>query len=403
MAVVYPYEESMVVQLLRYSHELRQPEDAGVKHVARKRKSAPASFVPPQLATLTETAPAGNHWLHEMKYDGYRMQAHVSGNKTILYSRNALDWTHRFSAVAAEISEVFAGRQVVFDGEIVVGPKKTSSFHALQSALSKSDTTKARYMVFDLLYYDNLDIRSLPLSERRAALESLLEVYPAKGRVQLSKVGRGTPAAALARACARGEEGIICKRRDATYTSGRGNDWVKVKCGQRQEFVVIGYSEPKGSRHGVGALLLGVYDDEGALRCAGRVGSGFTTAELGALRKQLEKLSAARTPLHNSVDLATVKESGRVNWVKPKLVAEISFTEWTPEGLLRHPVFQGLRADKKPTDVRRETACCLTRDKPTLYVSKAAKAMRNKRIFVENGHSTAGRRNLTLPRPTMLV
>lgn len=323
---------------------------------AGKQKAAAVSFIAPQLATLTVSAPTGNNWWHEMKYDGYRMQAHTVNNTTVLYSRNALDWTHKFPDIARAVNDAFAGRQLVIDGEIVVGAKSTSSFHALQSALSKKDTTTARYMVFDLLYYDNLDIRALPLTERRAALELLFEDLPAQGRVQLSKVGRGTPAAALTKACTRGEEGIICKRRDAPYTSGRGQSWVKVKCGKRQEFVVVGYSEPKGSRTGVGALLLGVYDADKALRYAGRVGSGFTATELGTLRRQLEKLSVTRTPLHGSVDLATVKESGRVNWVKPKLVAEISFTEWTPEALLRHPVYQGLRADKKPTEVRRENA-----------------------------------------------
>ena len=330
------------------------PASSAKTGTARKRKVAAVPFVPPQLATLSDSAPTGNNWWHEMKYDGYRMQAHVGANTTVLYSRNSLDWTHKFTAIAEELNEVFAGRQLVVDGEIVVGQKNTSSFHALQSALSKSDTTKARFMVFDLLYYDNLDIRSLPLTERRAALEELFEAVPARARVLLSKIGRGTPAAALTRACARGEEGIICKRKDAAYSSGRGHSWVKVKCGKRQEFVVIGFSEPKGSRTGVGALLLGVYDAAKTLRYAGRVGSGFTSDELGALRTQLEKLAVARTPLHDSVDLATVKEAGRVSWVKPKLVAEISFTEWTPEGLLRDPVYQGLRADKKPTDVKRE-------------------------------------------------
>lgn len=323
---------------------------------ASRKKSAEVPFIAPQLATLVDAAPTGNNWWHETKFDGYRMQAHTVNDTTILYSRNALDWTHKFPDIAAEVNETFAGRQLVLDGEIVVGSKSSSSFHALQSALSRKDTTGARYMVFDLLYYDNLDIRSLPLTERRAALESLFEDVPPKGRVQLSKLGRGTPAAALTKACARGDEGIICKRNDAAYVSGRGHSWVKVKCGKRQEFVVVGYSEPKGSRTGVGALLLGVYDDKKALRYSGRVGSGFNTSELGDLRKQLEKLAVARTPLHDSVDLATVKESGRVNWVKPKLVAEVSFTEWTNEGLLRHPVFQGLRTDKKPTEIRRENA-----------------------------------------------
>lgn len=318
------------------------------------RKVAAVPFVPPQLATLTEDAPTGALWVNESKYDGYRMQAHCVNGTTILYSRNALDWSHKFPDIRDAVNAAFQGRQVVLDGEIVVGPKNTSSFHALQSALSNNDTSKARYMVFDVLFYDGLDLRPLPLSERRAALETLFDVFPAKSRVQISKILRGAAATVLTKACSIGAEGIICKRRDAAYTSGRGHNWVKVKCGKRQELVVIGYSEPKGSRTGVGALLLGVYEKGKVLRYAGRVGTGFSTSDLSALRKQLSAMTVKQTPLHESVDLATVKESGKVTWVKPTLVAEVSFTEWTPEGLLRHPVFQGLREDKKATSVKRE-------------------------------------------------
>lgn len=324
------------------------------RKVARA-KASNVEFIAPQLATLSETPPTGTNWWHEMKYDGYRMQANVSAGKTVLYSRNSLDWTHKFPDIARDVSTYLGKHQIVVDGEIVVGPRNTSSFHALQKALSDSDTSAARFMVFDLLHFDKLDVRQLPLSERRAALETVFEGVPVNRRVLLSKLGKGTPAAALTKACARGDEGIICKRHDAPYTSGRGNSWLKVKCGKRQEMVVIGYSEPKGSRTGVGALLLGVYDDSGSLRYGGRVGTGFSTDELVKLRKQLESISTPRTPLHESVDLRTVKEAGRVHWVKPKLVAEVSFTEWTPEGLLRHPVYQGLRSDKKPTEVKRET------------------------------------------------
>ena len=320
---------------------------------ARKGGSA-AAFIQPQLAMLQEIAPTGKLWMNETKYDGYRMQAHCSNGSTILYSRNALDWSQKFPDIGKAMNLRFDNRPVVLDGEIVVGENGASSFHALQSALSDVDTSKARYMVFDVLYYDGLDLRPLPLTERRAALEQILEVFPPKGRVQISKLLRGEAAAALTKACSAGGEGIICKRRDASYTSGRGHNWVKVKCGKRQEFVVVGYSEPKGSRMGIGALLLGVYERGKVLRYAGRVGTGFSTSDLAALRTQLAKLQVAQSPLHASVDLNTVKDAGRVNWVHPEVVAEVSFTEWTSEGLLRHPVFQGLREDKKPTAVKRE-------------------------------------------------
>jgi len=311
-------------------------------------------FIPPQLATLVETAPTGKLWLNETKYDGYRMQAHCVTGSTRLYSRNGLDWSHKFQHICNVLNDAFEARRVVLDGEIVVGTKGTSSFHALQSALGNEDTARARYMVFDVLSFDGLDLRPLPLTERRAALQHLFEEFPARGRVQISKILRGEATAALAKACAVGGEGIICKLRSATYESGRNRSWVKVKCGKRQEFVVIGFSEPEGSRTGVGALLLGVYEKGKVLRYAGRVGSGFSTSDLIALRRQLEKLVVQKSPLHESVNLTTVKDAGRVNWVQPKLVAEVSFTEWTSEGLLRHPVFQGLRDDKKPSAVKRE-------------------------------------------------
>lgn len=334
-----------------------KPRKPAAKKAARKsakKGAAAVAFISPQLATLTEDAPTGALWVNESKYDGYRMQAHCVNNETILYSRSGLDWSHKFPAIRDEINRLFLDRQVVLDGEIVVGPRGTSSFHALQHALTNEDTSKARYMVFDVMFFDSLDLRALPLTERRAALETLFEDVPSKGRVQLSRILPGNAATVLAKACAVGAEGIICKRKDAPYTTGRGHSWVKVKCGKRQEFVVVGYSEPKGSRTGIGALLLGVYEKGKVLRYAGRVGSGFSTSDLAALRKQLAALTVKQTPLHDSVDLATVKESGKVTWVKPTLVAEVSFTEWTRDGSLRHPVFQGLREDKKATSIKRE-------------------------------------------------
>ena len=323
---------------------------------ASRRKTSIVPFIAPQLATLVDTAPIGPQWVHETKYDGYRMQAHVRKNETVLLSRNALDWSHKFSDICDAINGAVANHHVVLDGEIVVNAKGRASFHALQSALSNADTAKAKFMVFDVLVYDRLDLRAQPLSERRKVLQALIDTFPKQSPVQISKLLRGTGASVLAKVCAVGGEGIICKMKNAAYNSGRGNGWVKVKCAQRQEFVVIGYSEPKGSRTGVGALLLGVYEKAKVLRYAGRVGTGFTTSELTSLRKTLTKLETEKSPIANAEDVAAVRESGKVQWVKPQLVAEVSFTEWTSEGLLRHPVFQGLREDKKPTDVKREGA-----------------------------------------------
>jgi bifunctional non-homologous end joining protein LigD len=318
-----------------------------------RQKAVAVPFIAPQLATLVDSAPTGRAWLLETKFDGYRMQCHVLNGHATLYSRNALDWTHRFPAIAADIEATLGNAQVVLDGEVVVNTKGRSSFHALQSALSDKTTAKAVFMVFDLLYAEGVDVRQRALVERRELLAAIFEHVPTKSHVRFSKPLRGTAAAALTKACARGDEGIICKRKDARYETGRGNSWLKVKCGRRQEFVIVGYSEPKGSRQGVGSLLLGVYDQK-HLQYAGRVGSGFDTDDLIEIRRALGAITVAKSPLSEQIDLATVREAGKVTWVKPKLVAEVSFTEWTSDGLLRHPVFQGLREDKKPTDIKRE-------------------------------------------------
>lgn len=313
-------------------------------------------FIAPQLATLSDVVPMGSEWLSETKFDGYRMQCHVANGRVRMISRNALDWTARFASIVEEIANALGRTRVILDGEIVLNKKGRASFHALQSALGENDTSAVKFMVFDVMQLNGVDVRGHALTERRTLLEAIFEQFAGTPRVQLSKVLRGSASSALTKACARGDEGIICKRKDSTYQSGRGRAWLKVKCGKRQEFVVVGYSEPKGSREGLGALLLGVYDAGKHLHYAGRVGSGFATDDLVALRARLGKLIVARSPLSDKVKLAAVREVGRVTWVKPKLVVEVSFTEWTSEGLLRHSVYQGLRSDKAPTDIKRELA-----------------------------------------------
>ena len=275
-----------------------------------KKATSAVEFIKPQLATLVDEVPAGTAWISETKYDGYRMQAHVRANETILFSRNALDWSHKFPSIVEEINSTVQSRSVVLDGEIVVNTNRQSSFHALQSALSDKRTDLAKYMVFDILFYDGIDLRGQPLIERRQLLEALLETFPAKSNVQVSKVLRGSATASLSKVCAVGGEGIICKRKDAVYSSGRGNGWVKVKCGKRQEFVVVGFSEPKGSREGVGALLLGVYEGGKTLRYSGRVGTGFSSSELLALRKTLSKLETKVSPLAAVDDVAGDARNG---------------------------------------------------------------------------------------------
>jgi bifunctional non-homologous end joining protein LigD len=307
--------------------------------------------VAPQLATLVRQAPSGAEWLHEVKFDGYRILAVVIGGTARLFTRRGLDWTDRFPAVVAAC-ESLPVRQTVLDGEVVaLLPDGRSSFQALQQAMS-GNSHPIVYYVFDLLQLDGTDLRCWPLIERKRRLAALLHHRSAPGsraiRYARHVVGQG--ARALARACRRGLEGIVSKRMDAPYRSARTRTWLKVKCLNRQEFVVVGFTEPRGHRRGVGALLLGVYSDRGELEYCGKVGTGMSELLLRELRGRLEPLARRTPPVAGPVSRGVAG----VTWVEPRLVVEVAFTEWTRDGRLRHPAFVGLREDKAPRQVRRE-------------------------------------------------
>ncbi|HEX3113196.1 MAG TPA: DNA ligase D, partial [Candidatus Eisenbacteria bacterium] len=304
--------------------------------------------IPPmQLATLVARAPEGEDYLHEIKYDGYRALCRLARGSASFLMRSGQDWTSRFAALAAEAERLDAG-QAVLDGEIViVEPDGRTSFQALQNSMNGGGRGALVYYAFDLLSKDGEDLTRLPLEERKAALEELLAGAGDAIRYSDHVVGNGP--AVFEEACRRGLEGIISKRRDAAYRGGRVGSWLKVKCTARQELVIVGYTEPQGSRAGFGALLLGVRDGAGPIRYAGRVGTGFTHESLLDLTRRLRALETKES------SVTGVPRSGRgVHWVEPKLVAEVAFTGWTDDGKLRHPSFQGLREDKKPSEARRE-------------------------------------------------
>ncbi len=326
------------------------PKRTDVPTLADMPRSTPG-FIAPQLATLIDTVPSGDDWIFEVKYDGYRLQAHVANGSASLLTRNGHDWTDRFPEIAAAMTRVKAS-SAILDGEaVVLDEAGISRFGLLQESF---DTTPPRHrscFVFDLLALDGRDLRELPLRERRGLLEQLLRTsrFRAGDDVHLSQLVEGSGSALLTAACRFGLEGLIGKRVEAPYASGRHRSWVKVKCGNRQEFVVVGFTPPKGSRIGFGALLLAVMDS-GALRYAGRVGSGFNDDALKEIRTRLEPLKRKTSPL----DERPAGIVGAIQWLKPLLVAEVAFAEWTPSGLLRHPVFQGLREDKEPETIQRE-------------------------------------------------
>ena len=354
-------------------------------NVKGARESALPDFIEPQLATLVDAAPAGSGWVHEMKYDGYRILARLADGRVTLFSRNGKDWTDKLAAVAGAVARLPA-RSAWLDGEVVVLlPDGRSSFQALQNALSQSPPPAVQYFVFDLPYVDGHDLRATPLTARKATLQTLLEGAPDGLRYSEHVATAG--ADYFTAACRLGLEGIISKRADSTYAGVRSRDWLKVKCEQRQEFVIVGYTEPGGVRSGFGALLLAVRE-EGRLRFAGRVGTGFDEKAVKTIRARLDEIAVETPP---ALERAPRGAAARgVHWVRPQLVAEVRFAEWTRDGTLRHPSFQGLREDKPASEVVRETPQPVARRKAaaeagSVRIGNVALSHADKLLFPEAG------------------
>jgi bifunctional non-homologous end joining protein LigD len=306
-------------------------------------------WVAPQLATLVGAAPDGADWVHEIKLDGYRVLARIERGRVRLLTRNRQDWTERFPAVA-EAAAKLPVKEALLDGEIVALDRSgVSSFQALQQGAEETGGWSLAYVAFDLLFLDGRDLRGEPLVERKKALARLLRGR--RGRLRYSEHFDAPGAEVHQRACRMHLEGIVSKRKQAPYVAGRGQAWLKVKCVARQEFVIGGYTDPEGARAELGSLLLGVHDRDGRLVYAGRVGTGFTDATLAVLGKRLRKLGQGASPFSPEGPRPPARGA---HWVKPVLVGEVAFTEWTRDGLLRHPAFEGLREDKPAAQVVRE-------------------------------------------------
>ena len=284
----------------------------------------------------------GDDWQYERKLDGLRCIAVRNGKQVTLWSRNHLQFTGRFPEIVDALAKLPASN-FTLDGEVVAFVRGETSFAELQSPHRNADPV---YCVFDLLHLLGKDTTVLPLDDRQALLAQAVE--HASDRISLVERLNGKPSDLLDEACKKGWEGIIAKRISSTYHSGRGPDWRKIKCSASQELAVVGWTDPTGSRIGFGALLLGYYDNDGSLHYAGKVGTGFDDRTLRDLHERLEKDEIDSPPV-----VETVNER-KAHWVHPELVADISFTEWTADGRLRHPSFQGLRPDKEPQEVRRE-------------------------------------------------
>lgn len=316
--------------------------------IKKAKKGKLPDFLEPQLATLVAKPPAGERWIHEVKFDGYRLQVRIQAGRVKLLTRSGLDWTKKFGKQLAEAFAALPVGTALIEGELVVeNDAGSSDFSALQQALSEGRSDRFIFYAFDLLHLDGADLTATPLIERKNALQKLLsgqsiirfsENFPDEGDV------------VLAHACRLSLEGIVSKLRDAPFHSGRSKDWRKSKCSSRQEFVVCGYVPSTAARNAIGSLVMGVYEKSKLIH-VGRVGTGYSARIAEDLYDQLERIRIDKSPFDEKL---TSEEARGVRYVEPKLVAEVEFRAWTADGNLRHASFRGLREDKPAREIMRE-------------------------------------------------
>lgn len=320
-----------------------------IKELAGARKTAMPEFVPPQLATLVDKPPSGDAWIHELKFDGYRLICHLNGRDIRFWTRNQKDWTAKFASVAKAV-KALPLKSAILDGEIVaLDPSGRASFQRLQQSINKGASSGLIFHIFDLIYLEGFSLTRCPLIERKRLLAELLSSVEEQGVLRYSDHIEGSGVEFFKEACKHGLEGIVSKQAESFYESTRSRNWLKIKCIKRQEFVIAGYTlSDKGIPFS--SLILGFYE-KGKLIYAGRAGTGYTNAMRIELRKILDRMVVKKRPFE-----VIPKDPGlrKAVWTEPKLVGEVAFTEWTDEGVIRHPSFQGLREDKKPHEVVRE-------------------------------------------------
>jgi bifunctional non-homologous end joining protein LigD len=320
-----------------------------LKNLPGARKAALPEFVSPQLATLVKEAPRGNEWLHELKFDGYRLLCHLQRGHVRLWTRNRKDWTDKFPNVAKAL-QALRVQSAILDAEVVaMDSSGRSSFQGLQQAIHKTGGKGLVLEVFDLIYVEGFNIQRTPLIQRKGVLEHMIGSARSDRVLRYSDHVEGDGPKFLKQACDFGLEGIVSKLADSPYESTRSRNWQKVKCLRRQEFVIAGYTlSDKGLPFS--SLVLGVYE-KGKLIYAGRVGTGFSNKLRADLKKTLDRLARPAKPF---AEIPKDPDLRRAVWAEPKLVGEVEFSEWTHDNVIRHPSFQGLREDKKATDVVRE-------------------------------------------------
>ncbi len=326
----------------RTIEEIERGEDEKVKR-------NPFDQVDVQLAKLSNEVPEGEDWLCELKYDGYRIVAFLEGNEVRLMSRNKNDYTKTFHKIAASLKEWAKGRAMVLDGEVVVTDSTgKTDFNALQNYIKNPKDKNLNYIVFDILALNGEDLRGYPLIERKEILEKLMEDTP--GNLHYSRYVKGKVNESFRAACGANMEGIVVKKSDSVYRGTRSDDWIKLKCQKRQEFVIGGYTISEKRITGISSLLLGYYEGEDLLY-AGRAGTGISVEDMKILDEKFESLIRPNSPFKVS---PKVRTNEKIIWLEPKLVAEIKFSQWTKDNLLRHGSFKGLRTDKNPKDIKKE-------------------------------------------------
>lgn len=353
----------------------------GPPHPEASKASLPDKFAP-QLATLVDgPAHDPDNWVYEIKFDGYRLLTRIDSANVKLFTRNGNDWTDKMASLHAALKKAKLP-QGWYDGEIVVLNKQgVPDFGALQNSFDDANTRNIVYFLFDAPFFSGYDMRQVPLVERRTLLEAAL-IKVRSDEIRFSSVFDAPLESVLTSACQLGLEGVIAKKRDSVYRSGRSPDWIKLKCSHRQEFVIGGWTDPKGGRTGFGSLMLGYHDDMGKLQYAGNVGTGFNDKTLQELKAKLVEVAAAVSPFNGKTTLL-----GRPHWVKPQLVAEVIFSEWTAAGHIRHAVFHSVRTDKPATSIIREEA---------VSAPKAPKAATGKAAKIES-HALASKLRVTNP------
>jgi bifunctional non-homologous end joining protein LigD len=348
-----------------------------------------------QLATLVDAAPEGAGWLHEIKFDGYRLLGFAAGGVPRLRTRNGKDWTDSFPALVAALKTLKADTAVLDMEAVIVDDSGKSSFQALQASLGEGGRPeKIVAYVFDLLYLNGQDLTKMPLIDRKAQLQALLNRTKPETALRYSDHVVGGGGTMFAKACQAGLEGIISKQADAPYFAGRQKSWLKIKCGKRQEFIILGFSAARTGERALGALYLG-YRKNGALQYAGKVGTGFSMRGASNLVDRFRKLAVTQPVLTRAhAGGLSAREWQSIHWIKPVLLCEVAFTEWTQDGRVRHPSFQGMREDKDARDVKKEkpvpTTTASAKQKTADLMLGGIKISHPDRIISETGHITKG-------------